>query len=128
MVLAELAGRVSHGFENVRNGDGLIGYADWSSGLSDRREASPKRQFTGDEVRPSGGAARFCVIVGEAHTLAGHPVQIRSSAGHKPLIVDTYVRPTDVIAHDDDDVWLFAAGCRWKGCRLLSLRHLDQRA
>src|SRR5215469_2913224 len=59
MVFAELAGRVSHRFESVCDGDGLIGDAEWCSGLSDRRKASAKWQFAGDEVRPSGSATRL---------------------------------------------------------------------
>src|SRR5215813_478275 len=100
MVLAELTGRVSHGFENMRDGDGLIGDAEWCSGPSYCREARPDRQFTSDKVRAPRCAARLRVIVGEAHTLAGHSVQVRSTAGHDPLIVDTDIRPADVIAHD----------------------------
>src|SRR6516165_7943608 len=104
MVLAELAGRISHRSEHVRNRDGLIRDANGCSGLSDCCEAGPHRYFTSDEVRPSGGAARLRIIVGEAHTLVGHPVEIRGSAGHYSLIVNTDVRPADVIPHNHYDV------------------------
>src|SRR5271163_4103569 len=127
MVLAELTGRISHRSEHVRDSDGLIGDANGCSSLSNCCKAGPHRYFTSDEVRPPGGAARFRIIVGEAHTLVGHPVQIRGSAGHYSLIVNTDVRPADIVAHDNDDVWLVATGRCWSGCRLLSLRHLRQR-
>src|SRR6516164_1150104 len=102
MVLAELAGRISHRSERVRNSHGLIGDANGCSGLSDCGEASPHRYFTSDEVGPPSGAARFRIVVGEAHTLVGHPVQIRRSTGHDTLIVNADVRPADVVAHDKD--------------------------
>ena len=105
VIFAELAGGVAHRFQHCRDSGCLRRHPDSGTGLSDCREASPDWQFTSDEVRTPGGTARFRVIVGEAHALAGHPVQIGRSAGHDALIVDTNIRPTDVIAHDDNDVW-----------------------
>src|SRR5215813_8730245 len=66
MVFAELTGRISHRFENVRDSNRLIGDAKRCPGLSDCRKAGAKRQFASDEVRPSGGATRFRIIVGKA--------------------------------------------------------------
>ena len=105
MIFAKLARGVAHGFQHGCDGWRLRRHPDSGTGLSDCRKASPDWQFASDEVRAPGGATRFRVIVGEADAFVGHPVQIGRSAGHDALIVDTNIRPTDVIAHDDNDVW-----------------------
>ena len=122
MVFAELASRISHRFQNMRDGDRFIGDAEWGSGLSDRCHAGPKRQFASNEVRPSGSATRFRIVVGEAHALVGHPVQIRRAAGHNSLIVNTDVRPADVVGHDDNDVWFLLLRLRCLDCSRRSHR------
>jgi hypothetical protein len=104
MIFAELARCVAHRFQHCCNGRRLRRYPDGGTSLSDGREAGSNREFAGDEVRASGGTTRFRIIVGEAHALVGHLVQMRRSTGHDALIVDTNVRLADVIAHDDDDV------------------------
>src|SRR5215831_734778 len=65
----------------------------------------PVRIGSSPVMKFAGSATRFRIVVGEAHTLVGHPVQIGRPAGHDALIVDTNIRTTDVIAHDDDDIW-----------------------
>jgi hypothetical protein len=111
VIFAELARGVAHGFQHGCDGWRLRRYPDSGTGLSDCREASPDWQFTSDEVRAPGGTTRLRVIVSEAHSLAGHPVQIRCSASHDALIVNANIRPTDVIPHDDNDVWPLPRGC-----------------
>ena len=76
------------------------------AGLADRGQAGADRQLAGDEVRAARGAARFGVVVGEAHALGGQPVEVRRSAGHDALVVGADVEPADVVAHDEDDVRL----------------------
>ena len=120
MVFAELASRISHRFQNMRDGDGFIGDAEWGSGLSDRCHAGPKRKFASDEVRPSGGATRFCVIVGEAHPLGGQTVEIGCPPGHNALVIDPDIGPADVVGHDDEDIRPPS------DCLLLRLRRLDR--
>src|SRR5262249_5977144 len=110
MIFAELAGGIAHGFQRCCDRWRLRRHPRSGASLSDRREASPDRQFPGDEVRAPGGTTRFRIIVCEAHTLAGHPVQIGRAAGHDALIVDTNVRPADVIPHDHNDIWPLPRG------------------
>src|SRR5262249_7322899 len=117
MVLAELAGRVSHRFEDVGDSDRLIRDAEWSSGLSDCRKAGAKWQFASDEVRPSGGATGFRIIIGEAHSLGGQAVEIGCPSRHDTLVIDLNIGPPDVVAHDDNDIRSL----------LLCLRRTDER-
>src|SRR5215472_604712 len=121
MIFAELAGGIAHGFKRCCDRWRLSWHPRSGTGLSDCREASPDRQLTSNEVRAPSGATRFRIIVSEAHTLAGHPVQIGRAAGHDALIVDTNVRPADVIPHDHNDIWPLP---RWCG---LCLRFLNAR-
>ena len=106
MVLAELAGGVSHGLEDLRDRYRLVGNAQRRARLSDRRQSGPDRQFAGNEVCAPRRAACLGVIVGEAHSLVGQSVKIGSPPGHDALIVDADIRPADVIAHNHDDVRL----------------------
>src|SRR5215471_3537618 len=121
VIFAELAGGVAHRSQHCCDGRRLRRHPSGGTGLSDCRKTSPNWQFTSNEVRASGGTTRFRVIVGKAHALAGHPVEIGRSASHDALIVDANIRPTDVIAHDDNDVWPLP---RWSR---LCLRCLDAR-
>ena len=109
VVLAELAGGVAHRFECSGNRHGLGGYADGRAGLADRGHAGADRQLTGDEVGATRRATRFGVVVGEQHALGGELVEIRRAARHHAAMVGTDVPHADVVAHDDDDVGLFAA-------------------
>jgi hypothetical protein len=89
VIFVELTRGVAHRLQGRCNGRRLRRHADCSSGLSDCRQAGPNRQFTGNEVRPPGGAACLSIIVCKAHSLAGHSVQIGRSSGHDSLIVNT---------------------------------------
>ena len=84
-----------------------IGHPERRTRLADGRQARADRQFAGDEVRPTRGAARLGIVVGEPHAFRGEPVEVRRPAGHDALVVDADVGPADVVAHDEDDVRLF---------------------
>src|SRR5215472_18275560 len=119
MVLAELTSCISHRFENLRDGDGLIRNTEWGTSLPDRCQTGPEWQFAGDKIRPSGSAARFRIIVGEAHAISGQAVKVGRPSRHDALVVGADIGPADVIAHDDNDVWflllrLHRTDSRWQ--------------
>jgi hypothetical protein len=106
MIFAKLPGGVTHRLQGRRDGRRLRRHADRGAGLPNCREAGANRQLTGDEIRAAGGAACFRIIIGEAHALVGHLVQMRRAPGHDALIVDADIRPADIIAHNDNNVRL----------------------
>ncbi|MNF72120.1 hypothetical protein D3C84_540900 [compost metagenome] len=67
VVLAELAGGITHGLECGRDGDGFGGNTHGRAGLADGGHACPNRQFAGNEVGAPGGATGLGVIVSETH-------------------------------------------------------------
>lgn len=75
VILAELSRGVAHPFERRCDRGRLIGNADGRTRLAYRRKTSTDRKLTCYEVCPSCRAARFGIIVGEAHTFCGHPGQ-----------------------------------------------------
>ena len=112
MVLAELAGGVAHRFEQKRRRHRLLRHADVGAGLADRGEPGAQRNLPGDEVGAAGGAARFGVVVGEAHAVGGELVEVRRLAGHDALVIGADIEPADIVAHDDENVRLLAGGRR----------------
>src|SRR5262249_17864410 len=71
MVLPELSGGVTHGFENRRNGWRFSRYTKWRARRAHGGQAGTDRQFAGDEIGSTSGAARLSVVVGEHHALFG---------------------------------------------------------
>ena len=108
VILAELSGRVAHRLERGGDRRCFRGKADCRTSLADGGHAGADRQFAGDEVRATGGAARFGVVIGEDHALRGKFIEMRRPAGHHAAVVSTDVPNADVISHDDDDVGLLA--------------------
>ena len=76
----------------------------------------PVRQHAlpGDERRAPGGAALLAIAVGEQHALLGDAVDVGRAVAHQPMRVTAQVRLTDIIAPDDEDVWLLLRFlCHW---------------
>jgi hypothetical protein len=59
VIFAKLPCDIPHGLQHGGDCDRLRGNSNGSAGLTDRRHTGPDRQFAGDEVRTSGGAARL---------------------------------------------------------------------
>ncbi len=82
MVLAELAGSVTHAHERRGDGRRLVGQSNWRTGLPHGSQARADGQFAGDEVGATRCAARLGVVVSEHHSLNSKLVDIRSLARH----------------------------------------------
>ena len=107
VVLAELAGGVSHGLQHRRDGHCLRRNADGRTGLADSGHAGADRQLAGDELRPPRRAARLGVVVGEQRAFGGELVDVRRPPGHQAAVIGADVPHADIVAHDEDDVRLF---------------------
>src|SRR5262249_48650753 len=60
--------------------------------------------LSGDEVGAARGATCLSVVVRKPHALCRELVKVWRSTSHDALVVDADVRPSDVVAHDEDDV------------------------
>src|SRR5262249_12760415 len=104
MVLAELAGGVTHGFQHGGNSRRGIRHADRRASLTDSSQSSADREFAGDEVRTTRRAARFGIIIGTSDRLRRQPIEVGGSTSNYSWIVDADVCPADVVPHDEDNV------------------------
>ena len=112
VILPELSGGIAHGLEH--GGDGRRGrrHADLGARLADCRHAGADGQLAGDEVRATRRATCLGIVVGEKHAALGKFIEVRCSARHHASAVSADVPNADVIAHDEDDVWLFVLRLR----------------
>ena len=67
-------------------------------------------------------AALLAVPVGKDCAFSTNTVDVGRAVAHDPHVVGADIKPTDVIAHDEQDVWLAPSRCR------LRLRDRDWRA
>ena len=124
MVLAELAGRVTHSLERSRNRDRLCRNAGGCAGLTYGCHAGADGKLAGDEVCASCRATRLRIVVSEHHALGGQFVEVWRPTCHHAAVVGAEIPHTDVVAHDDDDVRTLSG---LRSCRLLRLRSLRRR-
>src|SRR6516165_480683 len=116
MVLAELPGRVAERFERGSKRARLVRNTDIGAGLTNCSQSGAKRDLPGAEIGAAGGAARFGVVIGEAHAIGGKLVEIWRLAGHDALVIGADIEPADVVTHDHENIRLGARR------RLLRLR------
>src|ERR1700744_5432367 len=111
MVLAELPGLIAERLQHRGKRHGLIWHAYVGSGQTYSGQTGSDWQFAGDEIGATGCAARFRIVVGEAHALTGELVKVRCLAGHDALVIRANIKPADIIAHDDEYVGFLLLLC-----------------
>jgi hypothetical protein len=62
--------------------------------------------LSGDEGGAACGATLLAVEVGEHRAFSGDAVDVRRPVAHDAVVVATDVEPSDVVGHDEQDVWL----------------------
>ena len=87
VVLAELAGCVALSLECRGEGTRLGGHAHVGPSLTDGCQSSAQRNLARDEAGSARRAARFSIVVGEPHPLAGELVDVGRLARHHALMV-----------------------------------------
>jgi hypothetical protein len=108
VVLAEMAGGVSLGLEQLGQG-GIVGTeAQVFPGQANAQETGTERALAGDEGAAPGGAGLLAVGIGEDDAFLGDTVDVRCAVAHDAHVVGTKVPVAEVIAEDDDDVRLVA--------------------
>ncbi len=104
VVLAELVGLVALRLQYSSERHGLIRQSHVCPSLTDGGQTRADWQLTGDEISAAGSTASLCIVIGEAHSLRCQLVEIRRFSRHYALVVGADVEPTNIIAHDDENV------------------------
>ena len=106
VVLAELAGRIAKRPEQFGYRRVFLLQSLRRAGQADLGQAGADGRLPGDECRAAGGAALLAVPVGEQGALLGDAVDVRRPVAHHPHVVGADVENSDVVAPDDENVWL----------------------
>src|SRR5215813_2755326 len=62
----------------------------------------------GEEGIASRGAALLRVVVGEHRTFISDAIDVWCLSDHQATVIDARLHPADVVAHDEEDVWLLS--------------------
>ena len=117
MVLAELAGVVAEIEQELgerRRAGPQIGRA---ARQLRRDHAGAQRIHAGEEGIAPGGAALHGDVVHEHRAFLPDAVDVGRLADHQAAVVDARLHPADVIAHDEEDVWLLSRSLGMSLCR-----------
>src|SRR5262249_31487182 len=71
-----------------------------------RNHSSAQRMHAGEERIAAGGAALLGIIVHEDRAFVADAVDVRRLTDHQAAVVDAWLHPADVVAHDEQDVGL----------------------
>src|SRR5215472_6802141 len=71
----------------------------------------------GEEGIATRRAALLGVVVGEQCTFIPYAVDVRRFPDHQATVIDARLHPADVIAHDEQDVWLLSRSLCVSLCR-----------
>ena len=77
---------------------------------TDLGEAGANRRLSGDESSAASGAALLAIPVSKNGAFLADPVDVGRAIAHNAHVVGADIEPTDVVAHDKQDVRLLAAG------------------
>src|SRR5438034_5962359 len=115
MVLAELTGAVAQIVEE-RGESGRPGPQVGRAARELRRDHARTQRIHAREEGIAPGRATLLSVVGHHdRTFFRNPVNVGRFPDHQAAMIATRLHPTDIIAHDEDDVW-FVAVCRLR-CR-----------
>ncbi|GAC1403621.1 MAG: hypothetical protein NVS4B6_13630 [Mycobacterium sp.] len=106
VILAELAGRVALRLQRRRDGRVFGLQSERRAGQAHFGQTAAVGVLAGDERRPARGATLLAVVVGEPRPLGCNPVDVAGPVPHHPVAVAAEVALTDVIAPDDQNVWI----------------------
>src|SRR5262245_10543160 len=105
MVLAELTGVVAEVDQELgecRRAGPQVGRA---TGELRRDHPRTQRVHASEERVTPGSAALLGVVGHELRAFLPDLVDVRRFAVHQSLMIDAWLHPADVIAHDEEDVW-----------------------
>src|SRR5215813_10223266 len=104
VIFAELASSVTERFEQIGNRRHPVCYPMRRARHADREQPGADGMLAEDKGRATRGAGLLTVSVGKQRTLLRQPVDVGRAVSHHAKVVTTEVRPTDVVAPDDQDI------------------------
>ena len=114
MVLAELAGEVALGLEQLGDGDVARLQTFLGAGQTDLEHAGAEAGLAGDEARAAGGAALLAIPVGEHRAFLDDAINVGRLVAHLTVVVGADIPPADVVAPQDEDVGFLGGGRRFR--------------
>src|SRR4029077_15674996 len=121
MVLAELAGVVAEIAQEPCERRCAGAQVGWAPRELRRDHAGAQRMHSCEERIASRRAALLGVVVGELRAFLPNAVDVRGFPNHQALVIDARLHPTDVVAHDEQDIGLLLRLL----CRCWHARHRD---
>ena len=104
VVLPELAGGIAQVLHELRDAGVLLAEADIGAGQAHLSQTGADRRLSRDERGPAGSTALLTIPAGEHCAFLGDPVDVRRPVSHVSPVVNARIEPTDIIAHDDENV------------------------
>jgi hypothetical protein len=127
VVLAKLSRGVAEVLEQAANGRIELVHAHWGAGKADLGQASADPVLPRQKGGAPGGAGLLAIVMLELDALTGDPIDARSFITHQPIRVGADIGDADIIAPNDEDIWLTSgrgSGCwrgSWSRCSFLRL-------
>ncbi len=109
MVLAELTGVVAEIEQELGERRGAGTQIGGAARQLRGDHAGAQRIHAGEEGIATSRAALLGVVSHEDRTFVADAIDVRRLADHQATMVDAWLHPADVIAHDEEDIWL-----RWR--------------
>src|SRR5262252_8338631 len=104
MILAELASGVTDGFEQIGNCRHPVCDSMRRARHADREQPGADGMLTEDKGCAPRGTGLLTVSVGKKRAFLCETVDVGGTVSHHAEVVTTKIRPTDVVAPDDQDV------------------------
>ena len=111
MVLAELAGVVAEIEQELGDRRGAGPQIRWTAGELRRDHAGAQRVHAGEEGVTTRRAALLGVVLGKHRPFLADLVDVRRLADHQAAVINARLHPSDVIAHDEEDIWFLRLLC-----------------
>ena len=106
VVLAELAGIVAEIEQELGERRGAGPQIRRAAGELRRDHAGAQRMHAGEEGVAARRAALLGVVVGEQRAFLADLVDVRRLSDHQAAVIDARLHVADIVAHDEEDVWL----------------------
>src|SRR6516225_8538262 len=105
MILAELAGRITQGLQQICDSGVFRLKAEFRARQAYLRKSGTDRRLSRDEGSPTGCTALLSVPVGEQRAFFSDAIDVRRAVAHHSMVVGADVEPADIISPDDQYIW-----------------------
>ena len=117
MVLTELAGIVAEIEQELGDRRGAGPQIRRAAGQLRRDHAGAQRMHAGEEGVTTRRAALLGVVRGKHRAFVADLVDIGRLSDHQAAVIDAWLHPADIVAHDEEDVWFLLLLCTCRCAR-----------